>query len=190
MQNQVIAMFVAAGLLASTALIIKRAVSFLGNGSSLEEAVEQWPSTQPASNNSRQNQDPITRKYIDNIIQIESSGDPRALGLDGERGLMQLGSEAWKEVTEILYGRELEFKWAFDPIINEEVGTAYLRIIEDYLSDRMDGWNDLELFEKQKLIVAGYNGGRARLANRGYDISKMPQVTRDYVEKLERLSED
>ena len=43
-------------------------------------------------------------RLVDAIIQIESNGDPRKVGRHGERGLMQLKSGTWHDMTVRLFG--------------------------------------------------------------------------------------
>ena len=131
--------------------------------------------------------DIITPEYISSIIQIESSGNARAVSHSGARGLMQIMPETWQDESRKLYGKELDLNLAFDPEINKKVGTFYMETISNYLSNRIDGWQNLSIAEKQNLVAAAYSGGMGRLARNNGDISKMPEETKNYVEKLEKL---
>ncbi len=132
----------------------------------------------------------ITEDYVDDIIQIESSGIPTKVSRKGARGLMQIMPATWKDETRKLYGKEFDFDKAFDPEINVEVGKAYLSTIENYLSTRIEGWNELDVQDRRYLIAAAYNGGMGRLVRNEGDISRMPLETRNYVKRLEDLSEN
>ena len=63
---------------------------------------------------------------VDAIIQIESNGDAQKVGRHGERGLMQIKSGTWRDMTTRLFGAPISFDQAFDPALNRRVGTAYL----------------------------------------------------------------
>ncbi|MCH7568109.1 MAG: lytic transglycosylase domain-containing protein [Nanoarchaeota archaeon] len=145
------------------------------------------PTPRLTNENYQKIQDIISPEYIDNIIQIESSGRADAVSYAGARGLMQLMPETWAEETRRLYGRELDFDLAFDPKISKEVGTAYLKRIEKYLSGRIDGWESMDIKQKQELMAAAYNGGMGRLVRNRGDILKMPEETRNYINKLKTL---
>jgi len=71
------------------------------------------------------------------VIQVESSGNPKAVSHAGARGLMQIMEPTWTEMTTKIYGAALPFDKAFDPEINRKVGTYYLKWIDDYLRNRL-----------------------------------------------------
>ena len=71
------------------------------------------------------------------VIQVESSGNPKAVSHAGARGLMQIMEPTWTEMTTKIYGAALPFDKAFDPEINRKVGTRYLQWIDDYLRNRL-----------------------------------------------------
>lgn len=129
----------------------------------------------------------ISEDYIEDIITIESAGNPRAKSRVGARGLMQIMPATWEEETRKLYGKPLDFDLTFNPKINREVGIHYLNTIESYLSKRVDNWNKLSVDKKQELIAAAYNGGMGRVVRYNGDIRKMPLESRRYVEKIRKL---
>ena len=45
-------------------------------------------------------------------------------------------------------------------------------------------WERLSSEERKRLVLAGYNGGVGRLRKNEWKIEKMPQETRNYVEKV------
>lgn len=59
------------------------------------------------------------------IIQAESSGNPNAIGENGERGLMQIEKSTWMEYSD--YG----WNEAFDPAKNVQVGRHILEDINE-----------------------------------------------------------
>lgn len=64
----------------------------------------------------------------------ESSGNPQAIGLDNERGLMQITTGALYDVNRV-YGLGVFWDDLFDPQKNILVGCAYLKICEDGTGD-------------------------------------------------------
>jgi len=112
------------------------------------------------------------------IIKQESGGDPRAESPAGARGLMQIMPATWEEWTARLYGESLPFDRAYDPAINEAVGTAYLRWIRETLRTWMGREPAIED------ILAAYNGGIGRYRSMEYDLRRMPAETQDYVARI------
>ncbi|MEN6422573.1 MAG: transglycosylase SLT domain-containing protein [Smithella sp.] len=69
---------------------------------------------------------------IDRIIQVESSGNPRAVSKADCRGLMQMSRIAWADVRKHYPEMKYDFdKYAFDPVVNVRMGTLYLEIIKN-----------------------------------------------------------
>ena len=120
---------------------------------------------------------------VDAIIQIESNGDPRMVGRHGERGLMQIKSGTWRDMTTRLFGKPLPFDQAFDPALNRRVGTAYLAFLQERLLPRQAEWKA----DERALLLAAYNAGPGRLLKAGFDLAGMPRQTRDYVERASAL---
>lgn len=97
------------------------------------------------------------------LVKQESGGNPNARSPVGAMGVMQLMPATAK-------GLGVKDPW--DPAQNIDGGMRYLsQLIKQY-----DGRIDLAL--------AAYNGGPGRLKQRGYDISKMPAETQNYVRKI------
>ena len=61
----------------------------------------------------------IDPSFISYIIQIESSGNPKAVGSSGERGLMQIMRNTWHDSTTRIYGIPISFDKAFKPKEND-----------------------------------------------------------------------
>lgn len=122
-------------------------------------------------------------RLVDAIIQIESKGDARMVGLHGERGLMQIKSGTWHDMTIRLFGKPLPFDQAFDPAMNRRIGTAYLAWLQGILLPRQSEWKE----DERALLLAAYNAGPGRLVESGFDLDLMPQQTRDYVERASAL---
>ena len=138
----------------------------------------------------QENEYPVSVEFIDAIMSVESSINPRAKSYVGARGLMQIMPDTWADMTKRIYGEELDFELAFNPSLNSTVGREYLDFIDNYLSERIKNWEWKTTFEKQKLIGAAYNGGIGRLVKKKGVIENMPSETRDYVKKLERELSD
>lgn len=132
----------------------------------------QQPTSQPTS------QPVIIEDWIERIIMAESSGIPNKESPVGARGLMQIMPATWNEQTKKIYGKPLSFDLAFDPKINRTVGTHYLKEIQKTLKN----WTHKEPSIEQ--ILASYNGGMGRLRKNNFDVSKMPEETRNYVTKI------
>lgn len=115
---------------------------------------------------------------VDRIIQVESSGNPKATSPVGARGLMQIMPRSWQEWSVKALGREVPFDQAYDPDLNVQVGTAYLQWIQNTLRSWMGKEPGVEH------VLSAYNGGIGRLRQVGFDVSRMPSESRDYVQKV------
>lgn len=125
--------------------------------------------------------------YIDipTIIQIESSGNPRAVSKDNCVGLMQISEVVLLEYNRHFYGDEndefyypIHKKMLFDPDLNEQIGTWYL-------TERIPQM--LRYYHKPVTIenmLWAYNAGIGNLV-RGVK----PKETRNYIAKYKRLTE-
>lgn len=125
----------------------------------------------------------ISECLIDAIIAVESQGNPRRVGSAGERGLMQLKRETWRETTRRLFGHALPFEQAFDPVLNRRVGRAYLAHLHARLRAQQEKWNA----DERALLVAAYNAGPTRLAARRFSLDHLHESTQDYVERVTAL---
>jgi hypothetical protein len=52
----------------------------------------------------------ICERLVDALVEVESAGQPRRVGRQGERGLMQVKASTWAEVTAQLFGRRVSFR--------------------------------------------------------------------------------
>ena len=120
---------------------------------------------------------------VEAIIQIESNGDPRKVGRHGERGLMQIKSGTWRDMTTRLFGQPLPFARAFEPALNRRVGTAYLAFLQERLLARQTEWKS----DERSLLLAAYNAGPGRLSDSGFDLARLPDPTQDYVARASAL---
>ena len=120
---------------------------------------------------------------VDAIIQIESQGNPLRVGRHGERGLMQIKAETWRDMTTRLFGQPLPFDQAFDPALNRRVGTAYLAFLQETLLPRQAEWQA----DERSLLLAAYNAGPGRLFRSKFNLARLPSQTRDYVERASTL---
>jgi hypothetical protein len=82
------------------------------------------------------------------VVRAESAFDPRAVSVKGARGLMQL-----MPATGVRFGLSPEH--AFEPNLNLDAGTRYLR----WLMDRFDG--------RMGLALAAYNAGEGAVDRYG-----------------------
>jgi soluble lytic murein transglycosylase-like protein len=125
----------------------------------------------------------IARLLVDSVIQIESRGDPRSVGANGERGLMQIKSGTWSDTTRRLYGRSIPFSRAFEPKLNRKVGTAYLAQLHEFLQENRGHWRA----DERSLLLACYNAGPGAVERAGFNLRKLSDSTRDYVERATAL---
>jgi len=125
----------------------------------------------------------ITHLLIDAIIQVESAGDPLSVGRAGERGLMQIKRPTWEQVTAELFGRPLSFEKAFDAAINRRVGSGYLAELQRFLLRHRERWQA----DERSLLLASYNAGPMRVWKAGFDLSRLPERTKDYVNRVSAL---
>jgi len=117
------------------------------------------------------------------IIQIESSGNPHAVGAAGERGLMQIMPGTWRDMTQKAYGAAMPFDRAFDPELNQRVGRLYLAYIQHLLHEHRAEWQA----DERSLILASYNGGPYRVIRAGFDIQQLPASVQAYVQRGSEL---
>lgn len=120
---------------------------------------------------------------VDAIVQIESGGNARMVGRHGERGLMQIKADTWRDMTLRLFGKPRPFDQAFDPALNRRVGTAYLAWLQESLLSCQAEWKA----DERTLLLAAYNAGPGRLRQSGFDLAGMPSQTQDYVERASAL---
>ncbi len=114
---------------------------------------------------------------VEAIILVESGGEAGRVGPGGERGLMQISHDTWMHVTDVMYGKPLPFKKAFDPEINRRVGRAYVVMLKDFLAEHRAEWRS----DERSLLLACYNGGHSRVRARGFNADSMPMSSRDYI---------
>jgi soluble lytic murein transglycosylase-like protein len=88
--------------------------------------------------------------------------------------------KTWKHIE-----KNYDFQiYKYDADINTRVGTKYLIELYDILAANHPRWDILTIEQKQEQISAAYNGGPNRLIKKGFDITQMPEETRNYVEKM------
>lgn len=120
---------------------------------------------------------------VESVVQIESAGNPKAVGSKGERGLMQIMRATWRETTASLFDKPLPFDRAFDPALNRQVGTAYLASLHAFLQANRGQWQA----DERSLLLACYNAGPQRVAAAGFSLLRLPRSTQDYVARASSL---
>ncbi len=127
----------------------------------------------------------ICALLVEAIVQVESAGNAKRVGHRGERGLMQVKSGTWAEMTVKMYGSRLSFERAFEPSLNRQVGLAYLRQLRDFLHEHRERWGG----DERSLLLACYNAGPGRVRESGFQMDLLPSITRDYVQRATALHE-
>lgn len=122
----------------------------------------------------------IDKEFVKLIVDIESERYVYAKSKEGARGLMQLMPDTWNTIGE----KSDFYKEAFNPYKNLRKGIKYLDYLNTFCEKRHPKWNELSTKDKYPIIAAAYNGGIGRLTENNWDISKMPEQTRLYVEKI------
>lgn len=115
-----------------------------------------------ASAASRHGVDP---RLVQAVIQVESAFNAKARSPKGARGLMQL-----MPATAARFGATAETD-LFNPAVNVDLGTRYLRVLSEQFDDRLD------------LVLAAYNAGEGAVMRNGYVVPPYRE-TRDYVRKV------
>lgn len=122
----------------------------------------------------------INEKFIEALIAIESSNDPRAHNKKtGARGLTQITPRAWhdlvrhfpKKYNHLVYRRDI-----FSPHIAKAAGNDYLLIIQHYLKKK-------DIPVTLDTVIAVYNWGIGNLRQHG--LPRMPLETQQYIKKME-----
>jgi hypothetical protein len=124
----------------------------------------------------------ISKKFVRTQIWAESRDYIKAIGKDGEMGLMQIMPGTWKKIEP-----KLNFKKnAFNPKYNIPAGIKHLVSLDRELKRRNSKWEELSEREKRDLIAAAYNCGIGGITKAKYNIDKAPEKTRKYVRDIER----
>lgn len=123
--------------------------------------------------------DYITKRLLREVAKIESEDYPKAVGKDGERGLMQLMKETW-----YLVDNENFEKNAFIPEKNIRNSLIYLLMKDSDLRANYPNWEKFSDSKKIEMLIASYNGGFGYLMEKKGDISKMKPITKNYVKKI------
>ena len=137
-------------------------------------------------------------KLVSAVIEVESHGDTNAVSPAGAIGLMQITPVCLKEFVECPRNRgqyltdfgtgliyringlhgdkrysQLTINLMFSKSLNVSVGTWYLKRLKNHYK-----------CPSIEHILAANNGGITRLRRNGWDISKMPRESREYVRKV------
>jgi len=126
----------------------------------------------------------ITPGQVEAIIFVESSGNPKAIGRLGERGLLQFFPAAWADTTRWrarhglpTYGYST---WSTDEGVGREYATSWLTLLEERLTTALGRQPTLgEVYAAHQLGFAGFK-------SKGFDLKKCPTITRVVVARLNR----
>jgi hypothetical protein len=126
----------------------------------------------------------ITPGQVEAIIFVESSGNPKAIGRLGERGLAQFFPAAWADTTAYrarhglpTYGYST---WATDEGVGREYATSWLTLLEERLTTALGRKPTIgEVYAAHQLGFTGFK-------SKGFDLRKCPAITRIVVARLNR----
>ena len=126
----------------------------------------------------------VTPGQVEAIIFVESSGNPKAIGRLGERGLCQFFPAAWADTTRWRARHGLPtygyHSWALDEGVSREYATSWLTLNEERLTARLGRPPTIgELYAAHQLGFAGF-------ASKGFDLRRCPTITKVVVARLER----
>ena len=126
----------------------------------------------------------VTPGQVEAIISVESSGNPKAIGRLGERGLCQFFPAAWADTTAYRSRHGLPTygytSWALDEGVGREYATSWLTMLEERLKVRLGRKPTIgEIYAAHQLGFAGF-------ASKGFDLRRCPKITRVVVARLER----
>jgi len=126
----------------------------------------------------------VTPGQVEAVISVESSGNPKAIGRLGERGLCQFFPAAWADTTRWRKAHGLPTygysTWSLDADVGREYATSWLTLLEERLKARLGRKPTIgELYAAHQLGFAGF-------ASKGFDIRRCPKLTRLVASRLER----
>jgi hypothetical protein len=126
----------------------------------------------------------ITPGQVEAIIFVESSGNPKAIGRLGERGLLQFFPAAWADTTTYRARHGLPTygygTWSTDEGVGREYATSWLTLLEERLTTALGRQPTLgEVYAAHQLGFSGFK-------SKGFDLRKCPAITRIVVARLNR----
>lgn len=125
--------------------------------------------------------EPVAKIDLNRIAEIESSGDPKATGAAGERGLCQIMPATWSDVTREM-GVDWSFDEAWDPKKNLAVADWYLHVtLPRYLKHY-----DIPDTSSARLAAFNYGIGninRLHGEHGGYWLKHTPECVQGYVRR-------
>ena len=126
----------------------------------------------------------VTPGQVEAVISVESSGNPKAIGRLGERGLCQFFPAAWADTTLWRARHGLPTygygTWALDAGVGREYATSWLTFLEERLTARLGRKPTIgEIYADNQLGFAGF-------ASKGFHLRRCPKLTRIVAARLER----
>lgn len=125
----------------------------------------------------------VDQNFVKAVGRIESGNRSSAIGDAGKaRGEFQIHKPSWDQISAARKARgEKVYQWeiyAHDSAIASQYAAEYLRWVESCLTKR------LKRQPTRAEIYAGWNLGLGSFGKRGYDISKVPSITKNAISKL------
>ncbi len=126
----------------------------------------------------------VTPGQVEAVIQVESSGNPNAIGRLGERGLLQFFPAAWADTTLWRARQGLPTygygTWSTDAGVGREYATSWLTYLEDRLTTALGRKPTIgEVYAAHQLGFAGFK-------SKGFDLRRCPAITRIVVARINR----
>ena len=127
----------------------------------------------------------VTPGQVEAVISVESSGNPKAIGRLGERGLCQFFPAAWADTSRWRKAHGLPV-YSYALAHDHEAGLAYasswLSMLEDRLTATLHRRPTIgELYAAHQL---GFSGFRSK----GFDLSRCPTITKVVAARLAKAT--
>lgn len=137
----------------------------------------------------------FSKKDLEKIARIESSLNTNAYREDifkkringkiEKDTIRQAGIYQVAERTYNSFERESPFLiGAFNPYKNTKSFLKNLRTIKNFYKRNIPNWENLTSQKKQKYLIAGHNYGIGRIKKKGFDLSKIPRITKNFIKKF------
>lgn len=127
-------------------------------------------------------QSAITPEFLSKVEAIESNGRANAIGDNGRSvGLFQFSRAAWADCSKIRQKQGLSV-YPYSNATNAYIARLYAGTWFNYLESRLS--LDLKRKPSDAHVFSAHNLGYSRFRDRGFNLQKVPQVTKRNIAKL------